>query len=199
MLPGNLSGQKASVSAIEGFLERACLPVDMVAFAACVLDALSEDFSRRWRDAFLPMDAARLDFYLGPDCWQAPTMSLDLVVLAALALAHGFIDDRGRSNKHWAVIEAAGRFTTKEVDRTKRCILEDLDYGLFRISDERVETTVREMQHAAYFTSPRTSGAWDAEDGDRISKDGRPSRLSLSTGSGGAVWLHGVQTPEPSP
>lgn len=190
-----MSGPRSSVSAIEGFLDRACLPVEMVAFAACVLDALSDGFASRWRDAMLPVDTRTLDYYLGTNCWQQPTVSPDLVVLAALALAHGFIDDRGRSNAHWAKMEAMDRFDAKEVGKTKMCILEDIDYGLFRIGDDKVQHRVWEMQQAAYFTTPRNSISW----GDGEEKEGRRPRLSLSTGSGAAVWAYGAQTPEPSP
>lgn len=182
------------MAAIEGFLERACLPVEMIALAACVLDALSEGFASRWLDAFLPMRTSSLDFYLGTDCWQKPNMSADLVVLAALALAHGFIDDRGRSNAHWAKVESRGRFSAKEVEKTKMCILQDVDYGLFRISEESIQRMAWEMQQATYFNTPRNSVSW-AEGQEK----GRRPRLSLSTGSGAAVWAHGVQTPEPSP
>ncbi|KAJ4354253.1 uncharacterized protein N0V89_005987 [Didymosphaeria variabile] len=194
LVPRNVAGQKSSVAAVEGFLERACLPVDMVAFAACVLDALSDGFASRWCNALLPMDTSKLDFYLGTDCWQQPSISPDLIVLAALALAHGFIDDRGRSNGHWAKIEGAGRFVPKEVGKTKMCILEDIDYGLFRISEDMVQRMSREMQQATYFTTPRHSISWDEGD-----KEGRRPRLSLSTGSGSAIWAYGAQTPEPSP
>jgi hypothetical protein len=196
LVPRNVAGHKSSVAAIEGFLDRACLPVEIVAFAACVLDALSDGFARRWRDAFLPMDTARLDFYLGTDCWQQTNVSPDLIVLAALALAHGFIDDRGRSNGHWARIEGAGRFDAKEVNRAKRCILEDMDYGLFRISEDMMLCMARKMQQPTYLVTPRQSVSFD--DGD---KEGRRPRLSLSlgTGSGTAVWAYGAQTPEPSP
>ena len=194
LVPRNVAGHKSSVSVIHGFLERACLPVEIVAFAACVLDALSDEFASRWHDAFLPMKPSTLDYYLGADCWQQPTVSPDLIVLAALALAHGFIEDRGRSNAHWAKIEGAGMFDAKEVGKTKTCILEDIDYGLFRLSEERVQQMAWEMQQATYFTTPRNSISFT----DGEVKERRP-RLSLSTGSGAAVWAYGVQTPEPSP
>jgi hypothetical protein len=170
--------------------------VEMVTFAACVLDTLSDGFASRWRDAFLPMDTARLDFYLGTDCWQQSDVSPDLIVLAALALAHGFIDDRGRSNGLWARIEGAGRFGAKEVNRAKWCILEDMDYGLFRISEEMMQRMARKMQQPTYFVTPRHSVSLDNSD-----KEGRRPQLSLplGTGSGSAVWAYGAQTPEPSP
>ncbi|KAF1968078.1 hypothetical protein BU23DRAFT_481227 [Bimuria novae-zelandiae CBS 107.79] len=194
LVPRNASRQKASVAAIEGFLERACLPVEMIAFAACVLGALSDGFAERWREALLPMKTSALDFYLGTNCWEQPSASPDLIVLAALALAHGFIDDRGRSNAHWAKIEIMGRFDAKELDKTKMCILEDIDYGLFRIGVESIQQMAWEMQQATYFTTPRPSISWTDSEG----KERRP-RLSLSTGSGAAVWAYGVHTPEPSP
>jgi hypothetical protein len=116
-------------------------------------------------------------------------------VLSALALAYGFLDDQGRSNSSWTKIEASGRFDAREVELTKLCILQDMDYGLFRISEEMVQRRVRDLQRASDFACSMTT----LPRKDSVQDQRRP-RLSLSTGTSGlAVWAHGVHTPEPSP
>ncbi|KAF2683910.1 hypothetical protein K458DRAFT_367203 [Lentithecium fluviatile CBS 122367] len=187
LVPRNVSSRTPDVAVIQGLLGRAGLPVDVVAFAGCVLDALSSRFGGAWREVCGGADSSLHSFSFGYDIWHRSTASPspDLIVLSALALAYGFMDDRGRSNSHWARIEAAGRFEAKDVEATKMCILRDTDYGLFRISDAMVRKRCRDLQRACDFAVP----GW------------RP-KLALSTGTGAlgvAVWVNGVQTPEPSP
>jgi hypothetical protein len=106
----------------------------------------------------------------------------DIVVLAALALAHGFLVDRLRSSRHWAVKESGSMFSVGEIEAAKRAILEDLDYGLFKIKNEAVQKMLGEMRR------PDTL----------VKKHDRRRTLSINL-PGAAVWSFGVQTPEPSP
>jgi len=95
-------------------------------------------------------------------------------------------------------MEASGRFEAREVELTKTCMLQDMDYGLFRIGEEMVERRVRDLQRACDSACPRTALVRKDSAGN-AKGEGRP-RLSLSTGTSGvAIWAHGVQTPEPSP
>lgn len=179
---------------IRGFLERASLPDEIVALSACVLDALSSRFAATWRDALAPSDYARhLKNFLVTDSRQNVHVSPDVIVLAALSLAHGFLVDRLRSSKHWAVHEGDGVFSLQELEASKRAILQDMDYGLFRISEDRVQRRLRAMQLA------KTTWVPTAASDDRTTpKQERRRNLSLSL-AGTGVWSHGVQTPEPSP
>jgi hypothetical protein len=160
------------------------------------MDALSLRFASAWREvAGAAKELPCNNRYFGYDVWQRPTASPELVVLSALALAYGFLDDQGRSNSNWTRIEASGRFDARDVELTKLCILQDMDYGLFRISDEMVLRRVRDLQRASDFACSATTVARK----DSVQDQRRP-RLSLSTGTSGlAIWAHGVHTPEPSP
>lgn len=144
----------AHVDVVCGVLARAECADEVVGFAACVLERLS---GRGVGDA-------------------------DIIVLAALALAHGFLVDRLRSSRHWAVKESAGMFSVREIEAAKRAILQDLDYGLFRIKDEAVQKTLGEMRRPSAL----------------VKRHERRRTLSINL-PGAAVWSFGVQTPEPSP
>lgn len=200
-----MSTQKPAVPVIRGYLERACLPTEILAFAACVLDALSQRFASSWRDACLPPSEKAFNFYSGTHLRQRPMTGPDLIVLSALALAHGFIDDRGRSNGHWARVESRSQFTAREIETTKMCILRDMDYGLFRISDNMVQRMMRDMQRACNFNIPSSTSSRNdsVAAAAAAEKEERRPKLALSTGTGGtpgtAIWANGVQTPEPSP
>jgi hypothetical protein len=174
---------------IRGFLERANLPDEVVAFAACVLDALSERFASTWREALGPAEFERdLKNFLRTDDSQCNThVSPNVVVLAALSLAHGFLVDRLRSSRHWSVKESGGMFSIKEIEATKRAILQDMDYGLFRIGNDMVKSMLEDMKRPKTMTSLV-----------RESKHDRRRTLSINL-SGAAIWSHGQQTPEPSP
>ncbi|KAL5114630.1 hypothetical protein ACEQ8H_007475 [Pleosporales sp. CAS-2024a] len=171
------------VHVICGFLERANLPDEVVAFAGCVLEGLSARFDEGWRDMVRP-EEARTDVktFLRTDECRAAHVSADVVVLGALALAHGYLSDRMRSSRHWSIKESAGLFSAQEIEATKRAMLQDTDYGLSRIKNEAVAKMVDRMQ--------RRSMAAKKQD--------RRRTLSISL-AGTAIWSHGVQTPEPSP
>jgi hypothetical protein len=173
---------------IQGFLDRAGLPYEIVAFAGCVLDALSARFTATWRDALAPSDYARdLKDFLRTDSRQSVHVSPDVIVLAALSLAHGFLVDRPRSSRHWSVKESNGAFTVQEIEASKRAILQDMDYGLSRISNNMVQRRLKSMQRPSPAVTPNT-----------IAKQVRRRNLSVTL-QGIAIWQYGAQTPEPSP
>jgi hypothetical protein len=175
------------IDVIVGFLERADLPDEVVAFAACVLEQLSVRFAGLWRDALVPAEFEReLKSFLQTDdtLHCGAHVSPNIIVLAALVLAHGFLVDRMRSSRHWSVKESAGMFSVQEIEATKWAMLKDMDYGLFKISDEHVMSTLAEMQKLKTITPAH--------------KHERRRTLSINL-AGAAIWNHGVQTPEPSP
>ena len=195
LVPLNVSTSRPHASAIQGFLERACLPEEIVAFSACILDALSSRFAATWRDALAPSDYVRdLKNFLKYDSRQNVHVSPDVIALSALSLAHGFLADRLRSPRHWSVVESDRSFTVQEIEATQRAILQDMDYGLFRISEDRLQQRLRAMQLA--LTLPATAAL--PRDSSIVVKHNRSRNLSLSL-AGTGIWSHGVQTPEPSP
>jgi hypothetical protein len=181
------------VSIICGFLDRACLQDEVVAFAGCILDALSYRFAATWRDSLLPSDYARdLQCFLKTDSVHHTPVSPDVVVLTALSLAHGFFTDRIRSSRHWALREGDDQFTVQEIEATKRAILQDMDYGLCRINNDMVQHMLRDMQRAKVVPTPTCPETTVA------TKPLRRRNFSIDL-PGTAVWQFGVQTPEPSP
>jgi hypothetical protein len=190
LVPLNVSTHRPHASVIQGFLDRAGLPDEIVAFAACVLDALSSRFAATWRDAVAPSDYARdLKNFLMTDSRQNVHVSPDVIILAALSLAHGFLVDRHRSSRHWSIKESDGAFTVQEIEASRRAILQDMDYGLARISNDMVQGRLKNMQR------PSTAPA-HASTPTTVAKQRRNLSLSLQ---GTAIWSYGVQTPEPSP
>lgn len=161
-----------------GFLERANLPAEVVAFAACVLEGLSERFLGDWTEEMeqLQLNGQQYDLerLVRRDVSHSNS---DLIVLAAMALAHGFLTDRLRSSRHWSVKESDGQFGVREIEATERVMLRDLDYGLSKITAEAVQKMLGEM-------GPQ--------------KKTRRNTMSIDL-KGTAIWSHGVQTPEPSP
>jgi hypothetical protein len=168
---------------IRGFLERANLPEEIVAFAACVLEGLSERFESLWRETLRPAEFDRdLKNFLRTDERRTTHLNADIVILAALSLAHGYLSDRLRSSRHWSIKESSGMFSVKEIEATKRAMLQDMDYGLYKIRDEEVMNMVESMR-------ARNTMA---------KKHDRRRTLSINL-AGAAIWSHGMQTPEPSP
>ncbi len=180
---------------LRGFLERSCLPDEVIAFAACILDALSSRFAATWRETVLPSNYARdLEFFMKTDtCHHAP-VSPDVLVLAALSLAHGFFNDTRRSAHYWAVGMSRNQFTIQELEATKRAILQDTDYGLCRITESMIDSMLQDMQR----TKPVPTAAASINENDSAAKVGRRRNFSIDL-SGTATWKNGMQTPGPSP
>lgn len=152
-----------------------------------MLDGLSSRFAATWREALVPSDYVRdLRDFLRTDSRPFLPVSPDVIVLAALSLAHGFLVDRVRTSRHWSVKESNRSFTVQEIEATKRAMLQDMDYGLSRISNDMVQRRLKNMQQPSSCTP------------NSAIKQGRRRNLSISL-QGTAVWNHGVQTPEPSP
>ncbi|KAF3041867.1 hypothetical protein E8E12_002170 [Didymella heteroderae] len=187
LVPLTASKIRPSVPGIRGFLERSCLPDGVVAFAACILDSLSCHFVATWRGTLLPSNYARdVQYFMETDTCHHVSVSPDVIVLAALSLAHGFFSDTRRSAHYWAVGMSRNQFTIQELEATKRSILYDMDYGLCRITENMMEDMLRNMQR----TKPVSECG--------IIKADRRRNFSINL-PGTAMWKNGVQTPEPSP
>ena len=157
-----------------------------------MLDALTDRFATTWRDALAPGDqTSDCNDFLNLDPRHTLHVSPDVIVLTALSLAHGFLVDRMRSSRHWSIKESRGTFTVQEIEATKRAMLQDMDYGLSRISNDILQKRLKNMQRA------KTVPTQTANPSTRLAKD-RRRNISLSL-QGAAIWQHGMQTPEPSP
>lgn len=129
-------------------------------------------------------------------------MPSEVIVLAALVIAHGFLTDSDRETRAWAQVVAQDRYSVREIERTKWCILKDIDYGLARISEDMVDSMVRDMHRAAGQAVPAHQRASKSKGKARHQKEKDKAsglKLKLDAYHGAGVWIHGVQTPEPSP
>ncbi|KAH6629553.1 hypothetical protein C7974DRAFT_188786 [Boeremia exigua] len=195
LVPFEVSTSRPSVPTLRGFLERSCLPDEVIAFAACILDALSCRFAATWRETLLPSDYSRdLKFFMKTDTCHHESVSPDVLVLAALSLAHGFFSDTRRSAHYWAVGMSRNQFTIQELEATKRAILQDTDYGLCRITEGMMDSMLQDMQ----CTKTLPVAVDSTNENECIAKMSRRRNFSIDL-PGTATWKNGVQTPEPSP
>lgn len=128
------------------------------------------------------------------DTCHHASVSPDVLVLAALSLAHGFFSDTRRSAHYWAVGMSRNQFTIQELEATKRAILQDMDYGLCRITEGMMDSMLRNMQLSETSSLPAAS----ANENELVAKVTRRRNFSIDL-SGTATWKNGVYTPEPSP
>jgi hypothetical protein len=133
LVPQNASRQRPCPALIASYLNRARLPESTVAFAACILDSLSRQFVRAWRRECDAVNTSRRSAFQSTSC---PS---ELIVLAALAIANGFLDDVRGEPRWWASYVACGAVQLKEVDATIRCVFKDLDYDLCGFTADEVD------------------------------------------------------------
>ena len=186
------------MAAIHNFLFRAELPLEILGLAACILDALGSRFALEWRKAC--SSTARTLSLLNCS-WKKTSFHHDtktsvepeIVVLSALSLAAGYLDDNQKSAAYWARAISADRFRTSQVNATRLCILIDIDYNLHSFTPDMIQEAIEDMQRAEHLFNGQTTGS-----AVTCSKDERvkPPVLTLQST---AVLKHGLYTPEPSP
>ncbi|KAF2747777.1 hypothetical protein M011DRAFT_476951 [Sporormia fimetaria CBS 119925] len=227
LVPQNLSTRQCSIPTIHAYLSRAHLPDEIVAFAACILSSLSPSFSTSFH-ATCNRASPPSHTYQDQEQEQnqeQEDINPEILPLAALAIAHNYLADPERSTRQWAAISYEGiggrpLFETREVERVKWCLLRDIDYGLARITAEMVGGMMRDMcaptigvavwvredmgtstdmpatsTPTSMATVMTTAAAKDQALNITSAKKSAPRWLVL----GNAMWVNGMQTPEPSP
>ena len=186
------------MTTIHDFLFRAELPLEILGLAACILDALGSRFAPEWRKAC--SSTARTSSLLNRSWKKTPfhhntkaSVEPDIVVLSALSLAAGYLDDSQKSAAYWARAISADRFRTSQVNATRLCILIDIDYNLHSFTPDMIQEATEDMQRAEHLFNGRTTGsAVTCNKDERV----KPPVLTLKST---AVLKHGLYTPEPSP
>ncbi|KAF2136843.1 uncharacterized protein K452DRAFT_279411 [Aplosporella prunicola CBS 121167] len=218
LVPSNAcTNRRPSVTTIQDYLSRSGVPTEVLGLTACILDALSMRFAKKWRNALalssstpLPLDRTHLRSQSAPafsllqtaGAGVKSTAEPELLVLAALSLASSYLDDAHVSLQHWANHVSNGVFAARHVAATHRCVLQDLDYDLHSFTPDFIQDAVRDMQRA----SKRLSRCPDAgasltlaeEDVKAAMERCKPKPLFLQ-GATSATWCNGLATPEPSP
>ncbi|KAK8232910.1 hypothetical protein HDK77DRAFT_52245 [Phyllosticta capitalensis] len=211
LTPSNASTRRPSTSTITTYLERTHLPLEVLGLAACILDALSMRFAKRWREALLSAagpDSASASLPVPASLPSPPASPIpvttapllgaavassaepELLVLAALALAASYLDDSHVSLRHWAQHVSNCVFTARQLSATQRIILSDLDYDLHSFTPEFVQDSIQNMQRTGALMAQKAASA-------PVAEKSRPAPLQL--GGGSARWCNGITTPEPSP
>ncbi|KAL1621182.1 hypothetical protein SLS54_005677 [Diplodia seriata] len=229
LVPSNACSRRPSVSTIQDYLERSSLPVEVLGLTACILDALSMRFAKKWRHALTlnestPAASPLLEAANAPISppaspalmAAAPVLNSatkscvepELLVLSALALATGYLDDHQVSLQHWAQRISYGVFSARQLSTTQRCVLIDLDYDLHSFTLEFIRDAIEDMHRESLRTRQKAVDAAAATTTVAVAKavaeepyaatgeKNRPAPLSLQ---GSATWFKGVATPEPSP
>jgi hypothetical protein len=214
----NLMNPPADVGITEKTLNVLKLPVEIVAFAACILERV------------------RAETKEAPLC---PPWEAEWWVFAALALAQNFLEDCHWTTRQW-VSMATGmgvELTIQKLSRCKTIILEILDWALMKITVKMVEAKLRVLHQNEYevflakvgagisrsgatmsdlvHSTPTTTkepcqrgGAGEDEQEEvqeekyTVTRNKPQSMLKLDRKvdrKGRGVWLNGLPTPEPSP
>lgn len=198
LVPSNACVHRPSVATIHDFLFRAELSLEIIGLAACILDALGSRFAPEWRKAY--SSTASTSSLLNRSWKKTPfhhhtktSVEPEIVVLCALSLAAGYLDDSQKPVAYWARTISADRFTTKQVNATRLCILVDIDYSLYSFTPDMIQEAMEDMQRAEHLFNGQTTASTACYSKEERAK---PPVLTLQ---GTAVLMHGLYTPEPSP
>ncbi|KAI0841275.1 hypothetical protein F5Y06DRAFT_217022 [Hypoxylon sp. FL0890] len=150
MLPPGASFMTPSISIVQGILARAKLPMDIIALAVCILDSLNSRFSRSWRISF-PLSSMN---ELGPKRHTLPSgavqavhidnVSPEIIILAALIIADKFVEDLQESTQYYSSSWGQNLWTCEQINFTERCIMENLNYRILPLWEEK---SIKQARH----------------------------------------------------
>lgn len=136
MLPPGLSIEPASAAVVQSMLGQADLPMDTIALAVCILDALPSRFRNRWRAAYprsrhTSLSAKRHTLPSGP-IQPPPNEAVlpEVVVMCALIIAAKFTEDEQDSTQYFAALWGRDMWSCEQINVTERCIMEALEYRI---------------------------------------------------------------------
>jgi len=79
MLPKNASREAPSIHLLQSILQRANVTMEVVGLASCILDCLSAQFVRRWRQEYCAVEGS--------------AERCEILAVAALCIALKFLED----------------------------------------------------------------------------------------------------------
>jgi hypothetical protein len=202
MLPPGLSLEPASAAVVQSMLGQADLPMDTIALAVCILDALPSRFRNRWRAAYprsrtTPLSAKRHTLPSGPIQPPANNDAVlpEVVVLSALIIAAKFTEDEEGSTQYFGTNWGLDLWSCEQINVTERCIMEALEYRIMPLCDPDY---IKEARHDMELCRRELLD----EASDSSSVDAKEYRLydTLPMSSGEAVVGLGFQlTPADTP
>ncbi|ORY64983.1 uncharacterized protein BCR38DRAFT_484460 [Pseudomassariella vexata] len=153
MIPPGLSREEPSTATVQFMLSHADLPMDLIALAACILDALPSRFRHSWRMSYprsrrtspvckrhtLPSTPIQLEHDA-----QADTVLPEVAVLAALMIADKFVADLQEPTSYYASRWGMDIWSCEQINFTERCIMEALGYRILPLWDAQI---IKEVRH----------------------------------------------------
>lgn len=130
--------QQPDAEKVAAYIARAELCPNTVALAACILESLSSSFVRSWRKACEKARSPQIPTF------RSEPLKPELIVLGALAVAHGYLQDVSGQPRWWGKISNE-TLEPREIAVTTNCILQDIDYGIMSFTPEVVEEKRQEM------------------------------------------------------
>ncbi|KAF2817349.1 uncharacterized protein BDZ99DRAFT_529824 [Mytilinidion resinicola] len=206
LIPPNACQNRPSAPRIAQYLSRSALPIELIAFSACMLDNLTSRFATTWLNACqdTAVNPTGLSHSLTRPSDQFPptlrrTRQLipvdpELIVLAALSLTNSYHQDHSFSKEFWTTVVAERKFSVRQLNVTISAMLADLNYRLQVFTAERVEEALEYMRRVGRTDVVNETPGMD------MGLKGRRERPALKVPMAGtSIWMNGQCTPEPSP
>jgi hypothetical protein len=129
-----------SIAIVHNMLSHADLPMDIIALAVCILDALS---IRKFRNSFRSLYPRSRPTSSASDkdglTWAEPspqpceTILCEVAILAAMMIAYKFVVDDQQSTAFFSIAWGQNLWSCEQLNATERCIMECLDYRILPI------------------------------------------------------------------
>jgi hypothetical protein len=133
MLPKNASREAPSTHLLQSILQRANVAMEVVGLASCILDCLSGQFVRRWRQEYCAAEGS--------------AERCEVLAVAALCIALKFLEDTSLSSRMWARDICGDRFSPRMLSITERLILGDVGFSIAGIcTAELIQYSINEMK-----------------------------------------------------
>lgn len=147
LIPSSTSLLTPSPLTVQAILTRASLPIEILALAACMLDSLNSRFALTWRLG-CPFNTPSSSHPQEP---HIDNVRPEVIALAAVILSAQFLDDLSSSGtRAYARDWGRGVWSSKQVNFTQRCLLENIGYSLLPLCDEGIiRDAIRDMERAA--------------------------------------------------
>lgn len=169
LVPPAASLALPSVSTVHELLTRTGLKQDEIALAVCILDSLSSKFALNWRLRCPPsrhecsgatiehtQQSKRYTLPANPTAAAAAASQLhidcvkpEVIVLAALIIATKFLEDSHAPTQYYRSAWGNNLWTCEQINITERIIMEDLNYRILPLWDERlIGDALNDMERA---------------------------------------------------
>lgn len=181
---------------MQAILSRANLPLDTIALAVCILDALDSKFALSWRLACPSAVPANKRHTLPsgahPSQPHIDSVRPELIILAALVIAVKFLDDPQAPASHYVATWGGGVWSCEQLNATECCIMANLGWRILPLCDEDLlADAMVDMQLAARARQPSGSGYLSPEDESENEEAAVAGRAVVSLG----LSITPVETP----